>query len=149
MICGDHCKTNLPFTHVINMLAFASYLSGKHKEYILPMSLGALFTGSISAQIYPDGMSKKYGLSTHVLKVGDILTHWLPAYILFKSTKNKVNSHHMITAVVLPLLYFSYQYKTRQVVNPIKHLLETYPGVPLWVFALYLGGVSLTKILKK
>ena len=142
-------KTNIPFTYIVNTLAFASILSGNHKEYALPISMGALLSGSISAQFYPEGISKKYGLSIPTIQAGDILVHWLPAYLLYKSTKGKVRSHHMFAAIVLPLLYFSYQYKTQRVVNPIKHILNTYPGVPFWVFALYTGGVSLPKILQK
>ena len=142
-------ETNLPFTYTMDTLAFASLLSGKYKEYTLPLSLGALLTGTLSAQLYPEGIAKKYGHSIQVVKIVDIFAHWLPAWLLYKSTKGKVRSHHMITAVVLPMLYFSYQYKTQKVVNPIKHMMTTYPGVPFWVFALYLGGVSLPNILKK
>lgn len=142
-------KTNLPFTYSMNALAFASLISGKHKEYTLPLTLGALLTGTVSAQVYPEGIAKKYNHSIQTVKIADIFAHWLPAYLLYKSTKGKVRSHHMITAILLPLLYFSYQYKTQRVVNPIKHMMATYPGVPFWVFTLYLGGVSLPKIFQK
>lgn len=142
-------ETNLPFTYSVNVLAFASLISGKHKEYTLPLSFGALLTGTLSAQVYPKGIAQKYGHSIQTVKIADVMAHWLPAYLLYKSTKGKVRSHHMVCAVVLPLLYFSYQYKTQRVVNPIKHMMATYPGVPFWVFALYLGGVSLPNILKK
>ena len=142
-------ETNLPFTYSVNVLAFASLISGKHKEYALPLTLGALLTGTVSAHVYPEGIAKKYGHPIETVKFADVMAHWLPAYLLYKNTKGKVRSHHMITAIVLPLLYFSYQYKTQRVVNPIKHMMATYPGVPFWVFTLYLGGVSLPNILKK
>lgn len=142
-------STNLPFTYIINAIGFANLITNRNNEYILPMSLGALFTGSMVAHKYPEGVSKKYNFSLSTVKLGDVFAHWLPAYIFHRTTKNKVRSHHMLIAVLSPLLYFSYKYKTQQVVDPIKHLMATYPGVPFWVFTLYLGGVSLPNILKK
>lgn len=139
-------KTNLPFTYTVNALVFASLLTGKYKEYTLPLSLGVLLTGTVSAQLYPEGIAKKYGHSIQTVKIADIFTHWLPAYLLYKSTNNRVRTHHMIVAIVLPLLYFSYQYKTQQMVDPIKHMMATYPGVPLWVFFLYFVGVKNNEI---
>lgn len=141
--------TNIPFTHVINALAVASLATNRHQEYILPMSLGALFTGSVSAQVFPEGIAKKYGLSVSAVKMADVFAHWLPAYLLFRSTKNKVHSHHMLTATLAPLLYFSFKYKALEPTHPVKHIMATYPGVPFWVFTLYLGGVSFSRVLTK
>lgn len=137
--------TNIPFTHVINALAIASLASKQHQEYILPMSLGALFTGSVSAQVFPDGIAKKYGLSVPAVKMADVFAHWLPAYLLIRSTKKKVRSHHMLVATLAPLVYFSFKYKTLETAHPVKHIMATYPGVPFWVFTLYLGGVISTQ----
>lgn len=138
----------MPFTHIINAVVAASLITGRYKEYTFPMSLGALFTGSMISQMYPNGLSSKYGLSVSTIQIADVFTHWLPAYLIYKNT-NKVRFHHMVFGMVVPLLYFSYKYKSHKMVHPLKHLMETYPGVPFWVFTLYIGGVLFPKVLQK
>jgi hypothetical protein len=139
--------TNLPFTYVKNILVLGSLMINKYHEFILPMSLGTLLTGTIVAHGFPCGVSKKYNLSLSMIRIGDVLMHWIPLILMLVYTSGKVSISQSLIAIVLPLLYFSYKYKTCQVVNPKNHIMETYPDVPLWVFFMYMGGCLLSTLL--
>ena len=82
-----------------------------------------------------------------MIRIGDVLMHWIPLILMLVYTSGKVSISQSLIAIVLPLLYFSYKYKTCQVVNPKHHIMETYPDVPLWVFFMYMGGCLLSTLL--
>ena len=85
-------------------------------------------------------IAEKYtGGNETILRIGDVLVHWLPAAILFNGYKRKIKNRHVLMTMLLPGLYFSLKQTKKgfNITDPIKHLKETYPGVPLWVFSIY------------
>ena len=99
------------------------------------------------AYAFPSKISKKYlNGNSDKLKLLDIISHWLPTLISFKLNSNKEPKlRNIVSVYLLPWLYFSMKYKknnTFGLTNPIKHVKETYPGVPMWVFSTwYIGSI--------
>lgn len=135
--------TNPPLTFVINIMSITSIIAG-HPEMMFPTIIGTLATGSVISHLFPKGIADKYTRGdVSQVKMADIGFHWFPAitlYLLYRS--KKLNNRHVVMALALPLLYFSVQHTKNDIrlANPLKHLQETYPGVPLWVFSLYGAG---------
>lgn len=121
-------------------------------ETMVPANFGAVTAGSIMSQFYTKEMAEKYsnGNETKV-RLNDFASHWFPALVLYSLYHKKVNNRHLVMALSLPLMYFSVKHDKNNVrlVNPVKHLQETYPGVPIWVFSMYaIGAVLSTKVNK-
>ena len=131
---------NPPLTFIINLMNCAAFIGGGSLEMMTPINVAAAIPGTLISQLYPKKLSEKYtnGNET-VLRIGDVFIHWLPATILFNRYKHKVKNRHVLMAMILPGLYFSFKQKKGEfgITDPIKHLKETYPGVPLWVFSIY------------
>lgn len=134
--------TNPPLTFVINVMNIATMITGT-PETMIPVNVGAVASGSIITQFYTKEMAKKYTNSNETkVRLGDIIFHWFPALTLYSLYHKRIKVKHATMAMVLPLVYFSVKHDKNNVrlVNPIRHLQETYPGVPLWVFSLYAVG---------
>jgi hypothetical protein len=72
--------------------------------------------------------------------------HWIPSIILaVHNRKKRIRKRDISFAAMLPWIYFSMGQKKTNCyffVNPIRHLQEVYPGVPLrifWIYYLSLG----------
>lgn len=132
---------NPPLTFVINVMNIASMITGT-LETMIPANFGAVATGSIIAQFYTKEMAQKYtnGNETKV-RLADLFFHWVPALTLYSFYGHKLKNTHITMALVLPLLYFSVKHDNNiRFANPVEHIQDTYPGVPLWVFSLYVAG---------
>ena len=140
---------NPPLTFVINLMNITMMIAGKSAEMMVPMNLGALFTGSTITHLFPNKMAEKYTDGNEaLLKVCDIIVHWVPSVVLLNMYGRKVENRHVHASLILPLLYFSFKQtkNTFEVTNPIEHTKKAYPGVPLWVFAMYaVGALSMYK----
>ena len=140
--------TNPPLTFIINVMNIMSLITDT-PEMMIPANLGALATGTTIAQLFPSKVADKYtdGDETLVFSA-DILFHWVPTVALMSLYRKRVNNRHVAMALALPVLYFAVKQSKNTIkpTDPIKHLQETYPGVPIWVFALYgAGALSLLK----
>ena len=140
--------TNPPLTFIINVMNIMSLITDT-PEMMIPANLGALATGTTIAQLFPSKLADKYTNGDESLvQTADILFHWIPTISLMTMYRKKVNNRHVAMALALPILYFAVKHSKTEIkpVDPIKHLKETYPGVPIWVFALYgAGALSLLK----
>ena len=134
--------TNPPLTFIINVMNITALITGT-SETMIPANFGAVASGGIIAHFYTKETAKKYtnGNQTKV-RLADLAFHWFPAIALYSLNRKRIKRKHATMAMVLPLVYFSVKHDNNNVrlVNPIKHLQETYPGVPLWVFSLYAVG---------
>ena len=131
---------NPPLTFIINLMTCATFIAGGSLEMMTPVNVAAVIPGTLIAHMYPKKIAEKYtGGNETILRIGDVLVHWLPAAILFNGYKRKIKNRHVLMTMLLPGLYFSLK-QTKEgfnITDPIKHLKETYPGVPLWVFSIY------------
>lgn len=138
--------TNPPLTFVINVMNIAAMITGT-PETMIPANFGAVAAGSIITQFYTKEMAKKYtnGDETKV-KLTDLAFHWIPAITLYSLYRKRIRGKHAVMAIVLPLIYFAVKHDKNNVriVNPVRHLQETYPGVPLWVFSMYAAGAVMS-----
>lgn len=138
--------TNPPLTFLINVMNIAAMITGT-SETMIPANLGAVAAGSIITQCFTKEIAKKYtnGNETKV-RLSDIVFHLFPAIVLYSLYRHKVKSKHAVMAIVLPFIYFLVKHDNNNVglVNPIKHIQDTYPGVPIWVFFMYAVGVVLS-----
>lgn len=144
-------ECNVPFTNVINGVILLSALRRKQHMF-LPVSIGVLCAGSAMAQLYPEGISKKYKKSVEMLRIADVFVHWLPALYLLHTTKRLAPRSHLALAMCVPLLYFSVGFRRDgppRVKEPFRNMTRTYPGVPPWVFALYVAGALGTPYLQR
>lgn len=142
---------NVPFTNVINSIILLSALRGKQGIF-LPVSVGVLCAGSTMAQLYPEGISKKYNKSVSLLRFADLFVHWIPAFILLHTTKRRSTPTHAAIALCAPLLFFSIGFRRDgppTLKEPFGNMLKTYPDVPRWVFALYVLGALGTPVLQR
>ena len=144
---------NPPLTFIINVMNITTAVAGGSLKMMLPANMGALLTGSVIAYIYPNKIAEKYTRGDEkTLQRADILVHWLPTMLLTFMYRRKVRNRHVLMGLLLPPIYFSLKQNNDRIyfTNPIKHLQETYPGVPLWVFSLYAAGaLSLGKYTRK
>lgn len=144
-------ECNVPFTNVINGVILISALMGKQNMF-LPVSIGVLCTGSTMAQLYPEGISKKYKKSIKLLRIADVFVHWLPALYLIHTTKRRTPRSHVALAMCVPLMYFSFGFRRDglpRLNEPFGNMMRTYPGVPAWVFSLYVAGALGTPYLQR
>ena len=142
---------NVPFTNVINGIILLSALMGKQNIF-LPVSIGVLCAGTTMAQLYPEGISKKYKKSVSLLRVADLFVHWLPALVLLHTTRRRATPFHVAVSMCVPLMYFSLGFKKDSppsLKEPFGNMLDTYPNVPRWVFALYVAGALGTPTLQR
>lgn len=142
---------NVPFTNVLNGIIVLSALRKKQNMF-LPMSIGVLCAGTTMAHLYPGGISKKYKKSVPLLRVADIVVHWLPAMYLLHTTKIRAKPSHVALAMFFPLLYFTLGFRRDgppKLREPFENMLSTYPDVPTWVFALYVAGALGTPALQR
>jgi len=138
----------IPFTHVINSMILLSFFDKRYFNYCLPLSIGALYTGSVIAQFYPHGISKKYKKSINFIRWSDLFIHWFPSIYLLLNTKNSVLIKQKVFSLIFPLCYFSLN-SNLKFTNPINSLQNTYPDVPLWCFSLYIFGVFNSSFIQK
>lgn len=134
--------TNPPLTFVINVMNIAAMITGT-PETMIPANVGAVAAGSIITQFYTKEMAKKYTNGNEAkVRLTDLAFHWFPAFVLYSLYRKRIKGKHATMAIALPLVYFAVKHDKNNVrlVNPIRHLQETYPGVPLWVFSLYAVG---------
>lgn len=138
--------TNPPLTFVINVMNISAMITGT-LETMIPANVGAVAAGSFITQFYTKEIAKKYtnGDETKV-RLTDLVFHWFPALALYSLYRKKIKVKHATMAMTLPLVYFSVKHDKNNVrlVNPVIHLQETYPGVPLWVFSMYAAGALLS-----
>lgn len=134
--------TNPPLTFVINVMNIAAMITGT-PETMIPANVGAVAAGCIITQFYTKEMAKKYTNGNETkMRLTDIAFHWFPALALYSLYRKRIKGKHATMAIALPLVYFAVKHDKNNVrlVNPVRHLQETYPGVPLWVFSLYAAG---------
>lgn len=131
----------IPYTHFTNFLTLIAYMSGI-QEYVLPANFAKLISGTIIAQGFPKGIAEKYKYSVSSVRLLDFVIHWLPVLLLMnKYKKNTLKTKHYLFSALLPIIYFTYNTKSKTFENPIETLKNTYPGVPLYVYAFYYAGL--------
>ena len=138
--------TNPPLTFIINVMTLMSMIVNT-PEIMIPANIGALATGSTVAHMFPNKVADKYTKgNTNLVKIADVAFHWLPTVSLLYWYRERVNKSHVAMALALPLVYFSVKHTENSIkpVEPIQHIKDTYPGVPLWVFSLYVAGALST-----
>jgi hypothetical protein len=153
---------NPPLTFFLNMMTAFSLVSG-NSTMMIPANVATLLPGVLMSNRYNIGLSKKYlGGKKSVLKYIDVATHWIPTLlVLLVNRKERINEFVVINkrikkrdyalASLLPWVYFTIGNKpdgSFGMRNPIKHVSETYPGVPIWVFSLWYVGIAFTRKLQ-
>jgi hypothetical protein len=137
-------KDRVPFTHFTNILTCLTYLADVD-HYIFPANVGVLFAGSTIAQLFPKGISDKYGHSVDFIKSSDFIVHWLP-FMLMSRRHRTIKNKHVFISLLIPIMYFSYDTINKKLQNPIETFKKTYPGVPVELaIALYVSGSIMSK----
>ena len=150
---------NPPLTYFINMMT-AFTLIGGDPTMMIPTNMATLLPGFLMSNKFNKGLSKKHlAGDRNKLKYIDIAAHWIPTLILLLSNRTqrinefvliekRIKTRYYATASLLPWIYFTLGNRSDGsfgLRNPIKHLVETYPGVPLWVFPMWYVGIACTK----
>ena len=138
---------NPPLTYIINVFNIFTYLNNGNTQMILPMNFAAIIPGFIMTYVYPKRISEKYTKGNiNQMQFLDIIGHWVPAILSMKLNSNRrIKINNVLSVYLLPWIYFSMKHKkngTFGFTNPFKHVQETYPGVPMWVFSTwYVGSI--------
>ena len=150
---------NPPITYFINMMNAVTLIGGGDSTIMIPTNMATILPGFFMSNIFNKGLSKKYlAGDTYKLKYIDIATHWIPTILLLLSNRTRrinefvvaerrVKKRHYAIATLLPWIYFTVGNRSNGsfgLRNPIRHLVETYPGVPFWVFPMWYVGIACT-----
>lgn len=137
---------NPPVTYVVNLMNFCTLISG-YSRMMVPTNLAILIPASIMSHFKQGFLAKRYleGRS-ELMPWVDFCTHWLPtAFIITHNRRKRIRRRDVMVAALLPWLYFSMGQKSKNkffFVNPISHLMNVYPGVPLSIFFCYYGSLG-------
>lgn len=98
-----------------------------HARALAPQAAGVMAAGLLMSNLYPKGLMAKYGMTRSQLVVSDILLHIMPFVIV--SLYPPPQEDLKILSLLLPIVLGAVSVGT----DP-RH---AYPGVPLWVYAVY------------
>jgi hypothetical protein len=98
-----------------------------HARALAPQAAGVMVAGLLMSNLYPGGLMAKYGMTRSQLVVSDILLHIMPFVIV--SLYPPPQEDLKILSLLLPIVLGAVSVGT----DP-RH---AYPGVPMWVYAVY------------
>ena len=133
-------NTNLPLSYMNIFLNLLFIIFLAQPEYTLLLNMCMSVIGSIVGEIYyKKWEDQKYATITNTL------VHWVPLFLsLLLVNFSSVTKRHFMFALLFPMLYLSMTFYIDNkgwtqfnLVNPITHLKEMYPGINSNTFMLY------------
>ena len=124
----------ITLTPVASIIIYSSIIYSKrypiNLQALLPLALAVAVCGIIITHKFPDGVRKKYGVSRKRMLLSDITGHIGPLFALI-FCGSKFGKTKVIQKIYTLLALFLY------IGGNLYNIRKTYPGVPDWVFVLF------------